>query len=351
MAEPAERDAAESLTIALAGDVMLGRLVNEALREHGWGYPWGDLMPLLHGADAFLINLECALTSRLVQWHNGHYKPFHFRADPGAVETLRLARVDFASLANNHIEDFGPDGLLDTVSALDAAGIAHAGAGRDVHAAREPAVLTLRGHRVAIVAFADYPLAWAATSDSPGLNFTDIATDDASFEPVAAAIAHARAIAGSVIFSIHWGPNMREHPPDEFRHFAHRVLDAGATVFWGHSAHVVQGVEWREDRRGVILYDAGDFVDDYSVDRYLRNDLGALFLLRIRGGGVEDVTLVPVRIHWMRVNRATGEDRQWFARRFEGLCHELGSSVVERPDGSLSVTATGHVLAYPSEAG
>lgn len=352
MTESTAREAPAPITIALAGDVMLGRLVNDALRERGWGYPWGDMTPLLRNASAFLINLECALTNRVVRWHDGHYKPFHFRADPGATETLRLARVAFASLANNHIQDFGPDGLLDTIAALDGAGIAHAGAGRDLHAARAPAVIAAQDRRIAIVAFADYPRAWAATPDAPGLNFTDVGVDDDTFEPVAAAIAEARATSDLVVFSIHWGPNMREHPPEAFRHFAHRVIGAGATIFWGHSAHIVQGVERVTGRApGVILYDTGDFVDDYAVDHELRNDLGALFLLRVRGAAVEDVTLVPVHIHRMQVNRAVGDDRRSFARRFEALCGDLGSPVVERPDGSLSVGVAAHVIASSPEAG
>ena len=325
------------VTLALAGDVMLGRHVNDALAEHGPEHVWGDMSALLWNADAFLVNLECAITARVVRWHNGHYKPFHFRADPRAIDTLRLGRVDFASIANNHIADFGPEGLLDTIRALDRGGVAHAGAGHDLHAARTPAVIDVHGLRVAIIAFADYPRAWAATDSAPGLNFTSVSADDETFEPVTAAIDAARALADVVIFSIHWGPNMRERPPEPFRHFAHRVIGAGVTIFWGHSAHLVQAVEPVSDR-GVILYDTGDFVDDYAVDPSLRNDLGALFLVRLRGRTVEHVGLVPTRIERMQVNRATGEDRRWFTLRMDALCRELGASVAVETDGSLSVT-------------
>src|ERR671912_536341 len=95
-----------SLTLALAGDVMLGRNVNPMIAEHGFTYPWGDLLPTLTGADCFLLNLECALTDHTGRWQDGSYKPFYFRADPGVVETLRLAGVRFAALANNHAADF-----------------------------------------------------------------------------------------------------------------------------------------------------------------------------------------------------------------------------------------------------
>ena len=342
MTSPAVRHPPASVTLAIAGDVMLGRLVNDALREHGWAHPWGSITPILWSVDAFLINLECAITSQLVRWHNGHYKPFHFRADPGAVETLRQGRVDFASLANNHIGDFGPDGILDTIAALDAAGIAHAGAGRDLGEARKPVVLDIHGFRVAIVAFADYPESWAAT-DAPGLNYTPVSVIDEDFAPVADAIATARSMADAVICSIHWGPNMRERPTEEFRHFAHRVMDAGATVFWGHSAHVVQGIEFRGE--GVILYDTGDFVDDYAVDSALRNDLGALFVLRLRPGGVTSVSLVPTRIEHMQVNPALGKDREWFLNRVEMLSRDMGSAVVREPDHVVHVVHVPELIA------
>ena len=92
---------------------MLGRGVNRMIAAHGFAYPWGDLLPAVRSADCFLINLECALTDHTGRWHDGGHKPFYFRASPRVVETLRVAEVDFASLANNHAADFGMTGLLD----------------------------------------------------------------------------------------------------------------------------------------------------------------------------------------------------------------------------------------------
>jgi poly-gamma-glutamate capsule biosynthesis protein CapA/YwtB (metallophosphatase superfamily) len=144
---------AQPLTIAIAGDVMLSRLVNQTIARQGFSYPWGDVLPVLRKADLFLVNLECSLTSHTQPWHNGEYKAFYFRAEPSVAETLKIGRVDFCSLANNHICDFGIPGMTETLSVLDQAGIAHAGAGANLAAAREPAFLTARGVRVGIVTF------------------------------------------------------------------------------------------------------------------------------------------------------------------------------------------------------
>jgi poly-gamma-glutamate synthesis protein (capsule biosynthesis protein) len=312
-----------SVTLALAGDVMLGRLVNDSLRTGDYARVWGDVLPTLHRADLFFVNLECALTSRTRRWPDGGVKPFYFRAEPRVVAALQAARVDCVSLANNHIEDFGPDGLRDTIDVLDRAGIAHAGAGIDRWSAREPALVTRLGLRVAVLAWADYPAEWAATATSPGINYTPVALAPEHFDEVKLAISVARDRADLVVFSIHWGPNMRARPTPEFRAFAQAVIAAGADVFWGHSAHVVQGAEWCGN--GVILYDTGDFVDDYAVDPHVRNDMSALFLLRVTPPVVERVEVVPVRIDDLQVNLARGPDREWFVRRYGARCAELGS--------------------------
>lgn len=296
--------------LALCGDVMLGRLVNQHIprRGRGFDYPWGDVLPILRATDGFLINQEFCLTSRTEPW-NPEGKVFHFRADPTMVEALKIANVKFSALANNHIGDFGDDGLLETIEILDQAGIAHAGAGRNAAEAGTPALLDINGLRVAIVAFADQLREWAAGLVKPGVNYTPISTEPESFGRVRSTIQNARDQADVVFFSIHWGPNMRTRPPEHFQEFARQVIDAGADLFWGHSAHVLQGIELHRGKP--IIYDAGDFVDDYAVDPELRNDLTALFLVDVGHAGVEALRILPCAIDRMQVNRAAGAERAW----------------------------------------
>jgi poly-gamma-glutamate synthesis protein (capsule biosynthesis protein) len=326
--------AAPEVTLALTGDVMLGRSVNRMIGDAGLAYPWGDALPAIHGADRVLINLECALTDHSERWRDGGFKPFYFRANPRVVETLRIAKVDFAALANNHAADFGMTGLLDTVRHLDAAGIAHAGAGADLAAAGASSFLTVGDWRIGIVSFADYPPAWAAGPSSPGINYSPVSLAPDDFANIGQSLALVRREADLVIFSIHWGPNMRARPRPAFREFARRVIDSGADVFWGHSAHVVQGVEiWRGKP---ILYDTGDFVDDYVVDPELRNDLSGLFLLRARPPVITRIDIVPVAIGRCQVNLARGDDQAWICDRIATLCAEFGTDVLA-VDGALRI--------------
>ena len=108
------------------------------------------------------------------------------------------------------------------------------------------------------------------------------------------------------------------------------MLDAGAHLFHGHSAHVFQGAEASGGR--VLLYDAGDFVDDYAVDPTLRNDQGLLFLARVEPGRVLGLEAVPVRIGHCQVNVAGEPDRTEIAERFGQLSAELGARVADAGD-------------------
>jgi poly-gamma-glutamate synthesis protein (capsule biosynthesis protein) len=321
------------LRIALAGDVMLGRTVAEVIAARGFGYPWGDVLPYLREADLFLVNLECALTRAKEPWRDGRFKAFYFRAEPEAVETLRLGGVDFASLANNHAADFRKEGLLETVRVLDDAGIANAGAGADAEEASAPVFLDVAGVRVGVTAFADHPEEWAAAAGQPGINYIPISTDEPVMRRVEAALRAARQDADFVVFTVHWGPNMRSRPTPDFRDFARVVISAGADLFWGHSAHLVQGVEFWKGKP--ILYDTGDFVDDYAVDSELRNDLSALFLITAEPGHVVSVEAIPVWISDMRVNVARGTQRVRFLRHLTALCSEMNTRVVQQESGPV----------------
>jgi poly-gamma-glutamate synthesis protein (capsule biosynthesis protein) len=126
---------------------------------------------------------------------------------------------------------------------------------------------------------------------------------------------------------------MRERPAPEFRAFARRVLDAGADVLRGHSARIPQGIEVVHERPS--LYDTGDFVDDYAVDPVLRNDLSALFLHRLEDAPVTSVDLLPVRISYCRVSRATGADHALVREALAARCGEQGTTLLVRDGAGL----------------
>ncbi len=306
---------------------MLGRLMNEAIHRHGPFYPWGNTIDLLKNADLTVVNLECVIASNGEPWTRTP-KVFHFRADPEAIMVLEAAGVDCVSLANNHAMDFEEDALLEMVDRLDAAHIAHAGAGRNLEEAERPAWLTAKGRKIAVTSFTDNEPDWAATNRSPGINFVPISPADRKLALLCSTIQRAREEgADLVIASAHWGPNMRQRPSAAFVAFAHTLMDLGVDVFHGHSAHVFQGIEIYKGKP--ILYDTGDFVDDYAVDPQLRNDQSALFRLQMNDAtGIDHIEIFPVLIEDFQVNLAEGRDFQEIANRIQRLCEEMGTHVL-----------------------
>ncbi|MGH2653159.1 MAG: CapA family protein [Actinomycetota bacterium] len=313
-------------TLALAGDTMLGRGVAERLRSvppEALFAP--DVVAAAAEADLFVLNLECCISDWGQPWPDPG-KPFFFRAPPVAVEALVHLGVDCVTLANNHALDYGPGALEDTLAFLSGAGIAHAGAGRDETEARTPAVLSSGGFRLGVVGLSDHPADFAAGPGRPGIAYADLHRGLPAW--LVAALEEVEADA--VLVTPHWGPNMTAEPVPHVRAAARALLGTRATLIAGHSAHVFHGVGER------VLFDLGDFLDDYAVDPVLRNDLGLLFLVTLDQGGPVRLEAVPLRLEYCFTRVADGEDAAWIRDRFRAACRAMGTEVGER-DGRLVV--------------
>jgi poly-gamma-glutamate capsule biosynthesis protein CapA/YwtB (metallophosphatase superfamily) len=308
-----------TVTLALAGDTMLGRSVARTLTiSPPEALVAPEIRAVMGQADRVVLNLECCISERGRPWE-APGKPFFFRAPPQAVELLALLGTDCVTLANNHALDYGVDALADTLDHLGAAGIAAVGAGANLDQARRPAVLTARGLRLAVVGITDHPADFAAGPDRPGVAFADLGRQVPSW--LAQLVREADVQADVTLVSPHWGPNMTTAPVRHVRRAATALLDAGATLVAGHSAHVPHGVAGR------VLYDLGDFLDDYRVDPRLRNDLGLLFLVTLDAAGPLRLEALPLKLEYCHTRLATGEDADWLRRRFRSACTALDTAV------------------------
>jgi len=303
------------MKLALAGDTMLGRGVAEELgRRRPDSLLDPALVEITRAADLFVLNLECCISERGEPLRG---KLFTFRAPPAAVEVLHDLGVDCVTLANNHALDYGSDALLDTLGHLREAGIACAGAGENVEEARTPAVV--RG--LPIVALADHEPGFAASLHRPGIAFADL------LEGVPAWL---RTRARGALICPHWGPNMVPSPVTHVRAAARELREAGAALVAGTSAHVFQGVE------GNVLYDVGDFLDDYARDPGLRNDFGLLFLVELEPVGPRRIEAVPLKLDYAFTRLARGDEAELIRERFRKACAELGTEVLDE-DGRLVI--------------
>jgi poly-gamma-glutamate synthesis protein (capsule biosynthesis protein) len=103
------------------------------------------------------------------------------------------------------------------------------------------------------------------------------------------------------------------------------MIEKGADIIHGHSAHNFQGIEVYQHK--LILYDTGDFLDDYAVDPFLRNDHSFLFKVEVSQKRIEKLVLVPVLISHCQVNLATNEDYKWSIERMQKLSANFGTEV------------------------
>lgn len=326
----------QPVSLAFLGDLMLGRKISRALARHPPEWFWGDTLPVLRGADAVLANLESPIAKGPLKPNK--VKTFHFCADPAAVGILRAGNVRFVCLANNHTMDFGGEALGQTVEILDRAGIRHAGGGMNRAEAEAPASLDVKGWNIGVIAATDNMRSFAAAVDKAGANFigTIVSGRKHGMDWIARSVeALRKGGADLVVLSLHWGPNMRAAPPSWFRRFGHDAIDRGVDMIHGHSAHIFQGVERYRD--GLILYDTGDFIDDFWKFPMRTTFWSFAFLLDLTAEKSWRLRLVPVEVHFgshrSPPRLATGETRRAIEARMRKLCRALGTEVSEIAEG------------------
>lgn len=311
-----------SIITGLTGDVMLGRLVNQSITAHGYTHPWGDVLPLLKKNDFNIINLETTITKS----EKRVFKVFNFKLDPDNAQTLVEANISLVNLANNHSFDFNEEGFLETTQLLDSKKIKHVGAGQDINQARKLEILEKNGIKIGVIGYTDNEPDWAATLEKAGINYIRIG----QIEKIEHDIKSIRNQVDVLIVSIHWGPNKIERPEKTFIEFAHKIIDCGADLIHGHSAHIFQGIEIYNGK--AIIYGAGDFIDDYMIYSDQHNDHSFLFQAKITKDGVQQLKLIPVYISEMQVNLAKNELAQKILNHMKKLSAEFGTKLEIKDD-------------------
>ncbi len=283
-----------SLTISAVGDISLARGIVDLMQRSGADYPFALVAPLVDG-DIGFANLEGTLTDRGEPWPKG----YNFRTPPRFAAGLRAGHFDVVTLANNHVMDYGAAGLADTIDTLDALGVRHVGAGPNALGARLPAIVDVRGLRVAFLGYAATPdehggfsiRQWAAGPDTPGVAIGSSAA-------IAADVVAARRVADFVIVALHAGDEFVRTPNATQRALADVAIAAGADAYIGAHAHVVQPIEMRG--RQLVAWGLGNFIfhlDD--VDRANIPEPRVSLILNLtltKGQGVTSYRAIPVRL-------------------------------------------------------
>ncbi len=235
-------------SIAAVGDIMLGESAQPYLTGD-YVKAFSDTQPWLSETDITIGNLETALTVTENQWIE---KKYRFRNEPAVASALRTAGFDIVSLANNHTMDYGPQGLLDTLHALEQAGVVAHGAGENLPAARKPALIGLsNGLKVGFLAYSNtFPKEFWATINTAGTAF-------GHQQQIVEDISLLKNNTDFIVVSFHWGREKQQALREYQALLAHAAVGAGADVILGHHPHILQKIERYQE--GLIFYSLGNF--------------------------------------------------------------------------------------------
>jgi poly-gamma-glutamate synthesis protein (capsule biosynthesis protein) len=367
---------AGGIRLALCGDVMLGRGIDQILphpgdptlygpyadnakgyvrlaeRKHGpipatrgFDYVWGDALAEFEAfaPDLRLINLETAITAQGKPWPR---KPIQYRMNPQNIDVLRCAKIDFCSLANNHIMDWGYVSMGQTAKTLATAGIAWAGCGRNRARAAAPSILTVSGKGRAIVVSlttpsGHAPAQWAADAERPGVNFVE--TNGRGLDEIKQSVAGMKSPGDILIASIHAGRNFGHDIEPAERRVFHRLIDElGFDLIHCHSSHHVKAIELHAGRP--ILYGTGDVINDYegitpsASEASYCPDFGTIAFARFSAatGACSELFLRATRLRRLRVQRADADETATVCTILNRESAQFGTRIENR-DGLIAV--------------
>jgi poly-gamma-glutamate capsule biosynthesis protein CapA/YwtB (metallophosphatase superfamily) len=363
----------KAVTVFLCGDVMMGRGIDQVMPHPGdpilhesnirdardyvelaetangpipkpvdFNYVWGDALEELDeaGTDVRIINLETSITESGDYWPS---KEVLYRMHPRNIGSITAARIDCCCLANNHVLDWGYQGLAETLQTLDSAGVAHAGVGDNV-AAADAASFNIAGKgRVLVFSLGSItsgiPRQWGATESRQGVNLLEDLSEHTA-RRMAGQMVNLKRPGDIGVVSIHWGSNWGHDIPAEQINFAHHLIEEGASIVHGHSSHHVKAIEVYRDR--LILYGCGDFLTDYEGiggHEEFRGDLALIYLAKLdaQQNRLEELRLVPLQVRKFRLHRAAPSDARWLGDLLNRTGAPFGTQVQLEHDNSLTL--------------
>ena len=210
----------------------------------------------IEAADIFMANQEFPFTERGTPAED---KQFTFRLPERRVHMMNEMGIDIVTMANNHILDYGPEGITDSIAALNAAGIRYVGAGEDLDEAKRLEVMEVNGRKIGFLGTSRVYMdpSWAAGASHPGVFST--------YDPtmVVEEIKKVREKVDYLVVYVHWGIERETEPKAYQRTMGQQYIDAGADLVIGSHPHVLQPVEYYQGKP--IVYSLGNFVFGSSI--------------------------------------------------------------------------------------
>lgn len=253
-AEPEE----EKIVLLFAGDVYFSDHVLNAYDRAGGihGVLDEEIRKEIHEADIFMVNQEFPFTERGTKAED---KQFTFRLPESRFHLMNEMEIDIVTLANNHILDFGPEGITDSIALLNENEIRYVGAGENLNEAKKLEIIETKGKKIGFLGTSRVYMdgSWAAGANHPGVFST--------YDPTLAVeeIKKARELVDYLVVYVHWGVERETTPKEYQRTMGQQYIDAGADLVIGSHPHVLQPIEFYKEKP--IVYSLGNFVFGSSI--------------------------------------------------------------------------------------
>lgn len=270
----------EPINILFTGDFCPINRIKELAVNQEYSSIFNDFIDVFEGNDLNVIDLECPLTiSEAERPKTGPYQKAH----PNTIEILNHAGIGLAAMANNHIMDYGSEGVQATLDLCETNGINTVGIGATIEKAAKPYTFESKGKRIAILNLADNEF---------------ITTPDGTFtcNPIDLArcfydIKDARKDHDYVIVIIHAGNEFYELPSPRTKKLYRCIIDMGADAIVSHHTHAFSGFEMYNSKP--IFYGLGNFLYDWPGKRNSSWNRGFVVKLSISDG--IDFDIIPLK--------------------------------------------------------
>jgi poly-gamma-glutamate synthesis protein (capsule biosynthesis protein) len=280
----------EKVALLFAGDLVLSEHFEEAVgEEYGRVLEhWSEVHPF----DIFMVNLEHPVTTATGKVS----KQFNFKMNPGYLPLLKELGISIVNVANNHIADYGVEGIMETMRYLDSIGVQYVGIGRDLRSARRPVMMEKGGWKIGFLGY------YGRGDFAAGEHRAGFAPRKESY--ILQDVRSLRSQVDFVVVNFHWGVELAPHPEAEQITLARKVIDAGADLIVGHHPHVLQGIEEYKGKH--IAYSLGNFIFGGNS----RHTYDTALLRVMLNGGVPAVEMVPIAVEWWKPRLSHGEAKE-----------------------------------------
>ena len=241
----------KNITISCVGDISFNGRYDTLLATRGTEFPFQEVRNIFSQSDLVIGNLESPLVEDSVLPAFPLKTPL--RGHPGYAEGLKWAGFDIMNLSNNHILDYGEEGVNSTQRILGKHGIRYFGYGRNIEAARKLKIETVNYVKVGFLGYTDVVIdsPFYADKGNKGIAKFDIKAAETD-------VIESKKLVDILIINIHWGIEYFHLPNPQQMTQARRLIDSGADIIIGHHPHLLQGIEIYKN--GVIAYSLGNFI-------------------------------------------------------------------------------------------